>query len=133
MENWEKIDERKVDVFDIATYVALDYDFRPDADVATYVALDYACRPDADTINNIESGVLQVYRVKVTASLAGVALAETYLGGCLCYNRDVFVWGFTDHHDRLNSCHHDLACVAIADARKKYNDMAAEIGQTKGR
>ena len=98
--NWELIDTREIDGFTIDTYVGPE-DMEPDID-------------DGETLEQIRQGLLEWFQVKVTASKAGIELADTYLGGCCYFDPRSFIdddyWA-------------DMAGAVMEEATKKIEEL----------
>jgi hypothetical protein len=68
---WELIDDREIEGFTVRTYAAPEYESPEDF-----------FNEDDDHVKYIRENNLEWFQVKVTASLAGIELADDYIGCC---------------------------------------------------
>ena len=79
-------------------------------------SFDDSCCDIADICDKIDRGVYQWFCAKVTASKAGVELADDYLGGCL----------YETWRDFLNDGYcEDMRATVVALAKDKLAELAA--------
>ncbi len=111
MTHWELINEKQFDGF-IVRFYATPEDLPPhDLFDPTVDDIDQICR-------DIDSGSLQWFCAKVTASKNGIELAADYLGGCLYRN----LWDFVSDNDYYA----DMRERVIAEAKQAIRELTAE-------
>lgn len=99
---WQEIAEQKLDGFIIRTYVAPE-DIDP--------AMEFDC---PELVEDINSGAMEWFQVKITASKCGVELGSDSMG-CCCYKK----------FDDFLGCEYwsDMVETAITEAREIIEEL----------
>jgi hypothetical protein len=95
---WEIIDDREIEGFTVRTYVAPEDESPEDV-----------FNEGDDNLNDIRENKLEWFQVKVTASVAGIELANDYIGCCAYASTSDFLKG---------ECWEDLVRGAIYQAKE---------------